>query len=78
MIYTEKNQGIVGMNQISLINHMSLIKMIVIVEEISIGIGMKQPTNRNNNSKIRRETHLILKIHEMINTALMKVTLNVI
>ena len=51
-------QGKVGINQITLINHITLIQMMVTVEEITIIIGMKQLTIRDNHGKIIGQTHL--------------------
>ena len=53
-------------------------QMIVTVEEISISIGMKQPTISNRNCKILGQTHLALEIEEMIKLTLVKVTLHII
>ena len=78
MIDTDNIQGIFGINQITLINHITLMKMIGTVEEISISIGMKQPTIKNKNGKTIGQTHLDLEIQEMVKATLVKVTLYVI
>ena len=52
--------------------------MIVTVEEISISIGIKQPTIRSSNGKIIGQYNLTLEMQEMIKATLVKVTLYVI
>ena len=78
MIDTDKIQGIVGINQITLIKYTILMKMMLTVGEIIISIGMKQSTISNNNGKIIGQTHLALEIKEIVKATLVKVTLHVI